>query len=179
MKPVRKLTISGMMTGLCLALLLLGAAVPHMAVSFAAMAGLVPALVVLTCGNWWALGVYAAASALSFLLLPGRAPGAMFLCLFGHYPIWKSLIERRFDKRLIRAAIKLAGFACCLFVLYAAFRSLLFDPVSPVLFYSESVWMMAGAFVLALIVLFLYDYAFTILIGYVRARLLPRIQKRS
>ena len=59
----------------------------------AAFAGLFPAVVVIVCGYGWAAGASAAAAALALLLLPEKTAGIWFLCFFGHYPIWKALIE--------------------------------------------------------------------------------------
>ena len=51
---------------------------------------------------WWgirvpqALIVYVAVSILSIFMTPDREAAIMFICFFGHYPIIKGIIERRF-----------------------------------------------------------------------------------
>ena len=182
MSTTRKLTLSAMVSALCFVFLLCASLIPGMCLSLTALAGLLVAAVVMTGGILWALGTWAVVSALGFLLLPSKAPAALFLCFFGHYPVWKSLIEgweQKSCRRIPAWGMKLLGTAICLALMYIVFRALLFDAQAPILFYSDKTWMM-GLFFFALMLAFVaYDYAFTKLIGFFRFKILPLIQKRS
>ena len=179
MKPVKKLTLSAMTAALCTAALFLGSLMPNMSLPLAALAGLFPAVVVIVCGFGWAFGVYVAVSLLAFLLLPNKGAAALFLCFFGHYPIWKALIEAwqtRRRKAALGWGIKLIGTALCLGIMYLVFRGLLFSGENPVLFSSDSgsvLMLLFGAMLLAFAA---YDVAFSILIGWFRIHILPRIK---
>lgn len=182
MNPVRKLTFSAMVAAVCFVCLLAASTIPGMCLSLTALAGLFPAAVVIVCGLWWALGVWAAVSALSFLLLPTKAAAALFLCFFGHYPVWKSLIEMWGQKRRSRVCpwlLKFLTASICLALMYVSFRTLLFQAETPVLFYSEKGWVMGLFFLLLLVAFAAYDFAFSRLIGFFQFKILPRIQKRS
>ncbi|MCL1951512.1 MAG: hypothetical protein FWF60_01660 [Oscillospiraceae bacterium] len=74
-----------------------------------AMAGMLTLLLVLELNTAWALGVYAAAAALSLLLLPVKGVPLLYAMFFGYYPALKSLLERKCPKWLAWLC-KLAAF---------------------------------------------------------------------
>ena len=180
MSRTKKLTTSALVAALCTVALLIGSVFPTMALPMAALAGLFPAVVVIACGSGWAAGVWVAVSLLGFLLLPNKGSAALFLCFFGHYPIWKAWIEAwqtRHEQPLMGWIMKLLGTALCLAILYFLFRALLFAGENPILFSSENPRIMLGLFAAMLAGFCVYDVAFSILIGYFRVNILPRLQK--
>ena len=179
MKRTKKLTVSALTAALCTVALLLGSLLPNLSLSMAALAGLFPSAVVIVCGYGWAAGLWAVVSLIGFLLLPNKGAVALFLCFFGHYPIWKAMIEAwqtRHEKPLLGWIMKLLGVCLCLAVMYAVFRSLLFSGSSPILFSSDNSLVMLLMFGGLLLGFAVYDVAFSILIGFFRLRILPRIQ---
>ncbi len=180
MSRTKKMTVSALVAALCTIALLIGSVFPTMALSMAALAGLFPAVVVIACGYGWAAGVWVAVSLLGFLLLPNKGSVALFLCFFGHYPIWKALIEAwqtKMGKPILGWIMKLLGTALCLAILYAAFRALMFSEPDPILFSSDNPMIMLGLCVGLLAGFGVYDIAFSILIGYFRVNILPKLQK--
>lgn len=179
MKPVKKLTLSALIAALCLAALFLGSLLPNLSLSMAALSGLFPAVIVITCGHGWAAGVYVTAGLLGFLLLPNKGAVALFLCFFGHYPIWKAVIEAwqtRHGKPVPGWIMKLLGAALCLAIMYVAFRGLLFSGENPILFSSDSSGVMSLLFGAMLLAFAAYDVAFSILIGWFRLNVLPKLK---
>lgn len=177
MSRTKKLSFSALIAGLCTLVLAGSALLPRVTLSLAALAGLFPAAVVIVCGSGWAAGSFAVATALALLLLPEKTAGVWFLCFFGHYPIWKALIERlqtKLEKPLLGWALKLVGFAACMLLLYLAFRQL-FAAAIPFAFQESGTgpYLLTGALLLAFL---LYDVAFSILIGWFRLNVLPKLK---
>lgn len=175
MSRTKKLAIASMITAACFALLYLASAIGQVRLAVTALAGLFPAVVVMTGGSGWALASFAATGILGLLLLPDKSPALWFLFFFGHYPVWKSLIERlqnRRGKPIIGWVLKLLGFSLCMTLFYLLFRDLFFAAIP-----SEASKWVIGLLVPALLVCFIaYDIAFSILIGFFRSRILPRIK---
>jgi hypothetical protein len=172
----RKLTLSAMVAALCVALMYLSVLVPRVSLAITALAGIFPAAVVIVCGSGWAAGTFVTAAALGLLLLPEKTAPLWFAFFFGHYPIWKALIERlqtRLGKVWIGWILKLLGACLCVGLLYFLFRGSFLAGIP------AAVRSTAGPIVVGLILaaaFVAYDIAFSILIGYFRARILPRIR---
>jgi len=77
-----------------------GSFIPSMDYALPAMAGMLTLLLVLELKPVWALGVYAAAAALSLLLLPVKGAALLYAMFFGYFPVLKTLLERRLPKWL-------------------------------------------------------------------------------
>lgn len=177
MSRTKKLTFSALVAALCVLCLAGSALLPRITLSLAALAGLFPAAAVIVCGYGWAAGAFVAAAALALLLLPDKTAGIWFVCFFGHYPIWKALIERvqtKLGKPLYGWILKLLGFALCMAVLYYLF-SKFFASAIPYDFTASP----AGPILVAVILLaafVVYDIAFSILIGFFRIKILPKLK---
>lgn len=177
MSRTKKLTLSAMVAALCVVCLAGSTLLPQVTLSLAALAGIFPALTVLACGCGWAAGAASAAVLLALLLLPDKTAGVWFLCFFGHYPIWKALIESlqtKTGKPILGWALKLLGFGLCMTALYLIFGTLFANAI-PYDFSANA----AGPAVLiaALLAAFvLYDIAFSILIGWFRVKVLPKLR---
>lgn len=167
MKPTKKLTVSAILSALCVLLLYLGSVMPSLGISFVAAAALLPAVSVIHCGCFWAAGVYVAAGILALLLLPDKSCAVWFLMVFGHYGILKSRIER-LNKPMAEWALKLAVFGVCICGIYFLFRTAFVGMLPK---YG------AGILFAALAVCFvLYDIAFSALISFYGRRIKPHIQ---
>ncbi len=177
MNRTKKLTFSALITALCVLFLAGSLLLPRVTLSLAALAGLFPAAVVIVCGYGWAAGASAAAALLALLLLPDKTAGIWFLFFFGHYPIWKAAIERFQTERESPAfgwLLKLTGFAICMLLLFYLFNKL-FAAAIPYAFteYTTGYYILTLALVLGFV---LYDVAFSILIGWFRIRILPKLK---
>ena len=177
MSRTRKLTFSALIAALCVLFLAGSLLLPRVTLSLAALAGLFPAAVVIVCGYGWAAGASAVAALLALLLLPDKTAGIWFLFFFGHYPIWKAAIERfqtQQGKPLYGWILKLAGFAVCMLLLFYLFNRL-FAAAIPYAFteYRTGYYILSIALLLGF---FLYDVAFSILIGWFRIKVLPKLK---
>ena len=177
MGRTKKLTLSAMVTALCFIPLAASSLLPNLSISLAALAGLFPAAVVLVCGYGWACGAMLASLLLAELLLPVKTATVWFAVFFGHYPLWKAGIEAlqgKTGKAWLGWVLKLLGFSACISVLYFFLRSFFFAGLSND--FSDSslnpmIWV-AGL----LTVFVVYDYVFSILIGWFRTKVLPRLR---
>ena len=175
MSRTKKLTLSAMVAALCVVCLAGSTLLPRVTLSLAALAGIFPALTVLACGCGWAAGAASAAVLLALLLLPDKTAGVWFLCFFGHYPIWKSLIERyqtKTENPALGWTLKLIGFFVFLALLYFLFRDSFLGAI-PQLASGWAIWALALALALCFVA---YDIAFSILIGYFRIKILPKLK---
>lgn len=176
MSSTKKLTLTALISALCVLCLGGTVLVPRLTLSMAGLAGLFPAVTVMTCGYGWAAGGSAVTVLLALLLLPDKTAGIWFACFFGHYPIWKGLIEAfqlRRAKPFLGWGMKLLGFWSCALLLYFLFGNFFAAAVS--LDFSghpAGIWLLMGILSGAFIV---YDIAFSVLIGYFRTKLLPRL----
>lgn len=174
MSRTKKLTLSAMVSALCVAVLALSNAIPRVSAALAALAGIFPAAAVIACGRIRGLVSAAAAGALALLLLPEKTAALWFCLLFGHYPVWKSLIER-LPSRILRIALKLLGFYACAAVIYFVFQSAFTTAISAD--FGTERWTLALLAVILGLCFLLYDRAFSGLITFFIGRILPRIQK--
>lgn len=177
MSPTKKLTFSALIAALCVLCLAGSALLPRITLSLAALAGLFPAAAVIVCGYGWAAGASAAAALLALLLLPDKTAGVWFACFFGHYPIWKALIERLQTERKqpwLGWLLKLLGFAGCMCLLYFAFVSF-FAAALPAGMFDSGYGRIVLLIVLP-IAFVVYDVAFSILIGWFRINVLPKLK---
>lgn len=167
MRSVKKLTVSAILTALCVIFLAGGSFVPNMALSFVAASALLPAVAVIQCGYFWAAAVYAASGLLALLLLPDKTCALWFLIVLGHYGIFKSLIER-LKSPVIEWLLKILLFGALLLVLFFLFRTV-FRGVLPQ--YSE--WILLGGLLVCFV---LYDIAYSALISFYLRRIRPHIK---
>ena len=169
MSPTRRLTITALIAALCVLCLGGSMVLPGITLSLAALAGLFPAVTVISCGYRWAAGGFAGAALLALLLLPDKTAGIWFACFFGHYPIWKGLAEGL----QVKLGLKLLGFGACMLLLYSLFGKLFAAAIAfDFSQYPAGHWLLIGVLFAAFLA---YDIAFSILIGYFRAKLLPRL----
>ena len=96
----KNLAMCGVFAGLALALMFMISFIPSMDYALPAAAGALTLLLVLELNSVWALGVYAAAAALSLLLLPVKGVPLLYAMFFGFYPVLKSLLEGKCPKWL-------------------------------------------------------------------------------
>ena len=84
----------GIVTALCVALMLLGAVIPIAMFIAPAVAGFLVATVCVECGKTMALTAYGAVSLLSLLFVPDKEVALTFVFLLGYYPLVKPRFER-------------------------------------------------------------------------------------
>ena len=176
MSRTRKLTLSAMISALCAACMTLSLLIPRVTLGVTALAGIFPAAAVLACGYGWAAGASTVAAFLGLLLLPEKTAPLWFVFFFGHYPIWKALIEglqTRLGKPWLGWLLKLLGFAACAGLLLIVFRAVFTAALPEQLLGTRfGPWLLAAGLTAAFV---FYDIAFSGLIGYFRVKILPRL----
>jgi len=93
-KKTSIISSGALLTALSLVIMAMTAVFPTLQYTLVAMAGLLPAVMVIRYGLGSGWYVYAAASALAVILLPDKQAALLYILLFGHYPMLKSLLER-------------------------------------------------------------------------------------
>lgn len=166
MKLSKKMSLSAILVAISVVIMLLGSFLETVTLSSAAIASICVMVAVVELGYKYAAMVYVAASFLSFILLPVKDPAIFFAASFGFYPIVKALLEK------IRSKI---SYLYKGLVFTAAFAFLYFVAIK---FLAPQVDLMKYLFIIypvALIVFFIFDYAFSKLThsycNYLRKRL--------
>lgn len=104
-----RVALSGVVSGLSVAVMLASALLPSMTYALPMIAG---ALVVIPCiefGTGAAMSVYAAVSLLSFILPADKEAAFMYVLLFGLYPVLKKYFEQ-IPSRIVEYIAKFAYF---------------------------------------------------------------------
>ena len=93
---------------------------PEGSLALTALAGLLPAALVISGGLKWGCLSWLATAALALILLPNKAVALLYTLVFGPYTLWKSLIER-LGRMIPEWVLKLAVFNGVLAVFRLAF----------------------------------------------------------
>ncbi len=103
----REIARGGLLAGFTVVLLYIGGLIPQAAPALCISAGIASAVpLVRSCALRTSVTVYAAASALSLMLVPRKSVAAAYIAVCGLYPIVKYLIETRVRPG-VRMALKL------------------------------------------------------------------------
>lgn len=80
---------------LSVALMALVSIIPNLELALPAISGLFVAVIVIEVDKKWALGVWAAVSLLSLIVVPNKAAAIIYAVFFGYYPVLKSVLESK------------------------------------------------------------------------------------
>ncbi len=162
-KKARGVVFPAIFGALALIILYLGTAIPTGIWGVAAVAGLFPAVVVLSVGFAAGFLCWAGVTILAFLILPDKLMALLFGALFGLYPILKGLIERL--RRLpLEYILKLAFFNAALTAIYLTMRAAVLSSLPAAL---SAVW---ALYAVGNVVFLLYDYGLSRLVVLYRNR---------
>lgn len=104
-----KVAFGGIIAALSLALMLLTGLIPVGTYALPCVAGMLLTVIVIEFGALWAIGVYAAVSALSLLFVADKEAALYYAVLLGIYPVLKSFFER-IPLRWLSFAVKMVYF---------------------------------------------------------------------
>lgn len=166
----KKLARLSLMTAVSFVLLYLASVIPSGKLALTAIAGLTTALGVIESGLTGGFLVWAAAGAVSLILIPSKDSAILYTVFFGIYPVVKSLIER-LGKIWLEWILKLAFFAGMLTVCTLVFREF-FAAYATGIFSLLTVVYLLGAAVFVI-----YDIGFSKLIAYYMSRIANRGKK--
>ncbi|MDD4716328.1 MAG: hypothetical protein PHT34_07295 [Oscillospiraceae bacterium] len=159
------ITLSAALTALSLMILYFAAYLPSGKAGAVAIAGLLPAVAVIASGIGTGLFCYVGTGILSLLLLPSKECALLYIVLFGHYPMLKSLIER-LSNCFLEWLCKLALFNGLVSLLYFSFRTLFMSTLTSGIFPAVLIYIVGN------VLFILYDLCFSGLIFRYQKRIL-------
>lgn len=142
-----------------------------------AIAGLFTAVVLIELNPKWSIAVYIATSILALLIVPVKESAILYVMLFGHYSIIKSLIER-LNNLVLEWVFKILMFNAIILVSYFGMIYILGFTAILEEFKEFGTY---GAFIflaLANVVFVIYDIAFTRLATYYCKIFRPKYLRR-
>lgn len=169
-EKTKRLTVSAMLSALGVVLLWLGSMLEVLDISMAVIASLFCVFAVIEYGGSAPWMVFGVTSVLSALLLPSKAPAAMYILFFGYYPIIKEKLERR--PRITAWLLKEAIFNVALALMLVLSHLLLF----PGVVMGDMLLYYFGLALIAEVVFPIYDLALTRLITLYLFRLRKRFR---
>ena len=95
MKKTSKIALSAVFAALSVALMALVSIIPNLELALPAISGLFVAVIVIEVDKKWALGVWAAVSVLSLIVVPNKEAAIIYAVFFGYYPVLKSVLESK------------------------------------------------------------------------------------
>lgn len=121
MKQNVKITLCGIVAALSVVFMMLSY-FPYLTYAVPAVTGLLTMMLVIEINVKWAFAAYIAASVLVFIFAEPESK-LMYICLFGYYPIIKSLIER-IGRAAAEWTLKLLVFNAAALAIYFVFAKI-------------------------------------------------------
>lgn len=160
----RRTAVSAMFGALALVLLYVGVVSPAGNMGIIAVAGLMPAAVVISAGLAAGFLCWGGVTILAFLLIPDKLAALLFGALFGLYPMVKCAVER-LRKLPLEYVLKLLFFNLSFTVIYLIMKESVLAWLPTRL---HTIWLLYAA---GNAVFLLYDYGFSKLISLYTARI--------
>jgi hypothetical protein len=164
----RKIAFTGILTGLAVIFLYFSAVMPTGKLTLYFLASVPVSIAIVEFGAGAGISVYFAACILYSLVVGNIFTIAPFVFFFGHYPIFKYLIEKK-RKAAVEIMLKLAFFNLSGLLLYFLFSSLFVNMI-PVKFNNNG-GLMTVFIVMGQVIFFTYDYVYSRLLFYYESRL--------
>lgn len=174
MKKTSKIALSAVFAALSVALMALVSIIPNLELALPAISGLFVAVIVIEVDKKWALGVWAAVSVLSLIVVPNKEAAIIYAVFFGYYPVLKSVFESK-TPRAVEYIIKVLTFAGVMTLSY--FLMIKFMGIDPDLPDFLGKWAIPAIALLGIIAFLLYDYALSKLITFYCLRLSSKLRK--
>ena len=171
----RLIALAGGLAAVALVIQLLASLIPSGWTAMAAVAGLAVAVAVSAAGYMAGILCYVVSGVLSLLLLPAKHVVILFVCLFGIYPLVKSLLER-LKVRAAEYLLKLVFFNLVFSLLYLLAYQIFFQSAAEA--WSYPVPFLPILFVAGNVIFLIYDYAFSKVMSLIQARLIPQLRRR-
>ena len=97
LSPAAKTAVGGMLAAISV-VIMIPTAIDLFVYALPAIASMLILVCVIELGKKWSLCVYAAASIISFIIIPNKEAVVMYAAFFGYYPIVKSIFESKLPK---------------------------------------------------------------------------------
>lgn len=171
----RRVAFGGVISSLALLMMFMSGLIPTATFALPAMAGVAIMTLMIEFDLKTAFISYLAVSFLSLILVVDKEAVLVFIFLFGHYPMIKSIIEDK-TNIIIGYILKTALFnLCIIFAYYLALNLFgmgnLVDEFEEIAFWGSLILLITSNFTF-----FLYDYTLTALIPYYIIKIKPRLK---
>ncbi len=160
MRQSSKTAVCAMVAALSVVVMML-TVIPVLTYTAPAFAGLLLIIIVIEIDKKWAVGVYAAVSALGLLIATDKEAAVMYLVFFGYYPIIKAILESklpRWAEIVVKFLLFNAAMVGCYFILIKVF-GMPMDDMNELGKYGPLILLAMGN-----VVFLLYDFALTKLV---------------
>ena len=117
MKKTSKIALSAVFAALSVALMALVSIIPNLELALPAISGLFVAVIVIEINKKWALGVWAAVSVLSLIVVPNKEAAIIYAVFFGYYPVLKAVLESK-TPRAVEYIVKILTFSVVMSLSY-------------------------------------------------------------
>lgn len=166
----------GVMCGLSIVLMLSGSIIPFATFCAPAMSGLLLMPVAVECGMRLAWVCYGAISALAVLFVPDKEMAAIFVFLFGCYPLLKAYIQR-IPGRGLQFLVKAGFFNGTVLAMYGML--LFIFPMASLVeeFAQTAQWMLAALLVMGNVCFWIYDVALNNVLHVYVLKMQPRLRR--
>ena len=164
------------MCGLSIVLMLSGSIIPFATFCAPAMSGLLLMPVAVECGMRLAWVCYGAISALAVLFVPDKEMAAIFLFLFGCYPLLKAYIQR-IPAKGVRLLVKAGFFNGAVLAMYGILLFIFPMPGLVDEFAQTAQWMLAALLVMGNICFWIYDVALNNILHVYVLKMQPRLRR--
>lgn len=166
----------GVMCGLSIVLMLSGSIIPFATFCAPAMSGLLLMPVAVECGMRLAWVCYGAISALAVLFVPDKEMAAIFVFLFGCYPLLKAYIQR-IPGRGLQFLVKAGFFNGAVLAMYGMLL-FIFPMLSLVEEFAQTAqWMLAALLVMGNVCFWIYDVALNNVLHVYVLKMQPRLRR--
>ncbi|MEE1282655.1 MAG: hypothetical protein UHK60_10495 [Acutalibacteraceae bacterium] len=156
-KKTFNIALSGVISALGVAIMMITAIVPTATYAMPAMAGLIAIVIVIEINKKYALASYLVVSVLSLLLAPDKEAVAFYILFFGYYPIYKQVIESKIKFQWLQWLLKISVFTVSAVAVYYIAIFILGVPADEFVLFGVNLPLL---FLLAGIVVFIiFDYA--------------------
>ncbi|MEG2988357.1 MAG: hypothetical protein RR807_03030 [Oscillospiraceae bacterium] len=169
-REAAKIALPALLTAIGLVLLYISCILPSGRWAVVAIAGLCPAVAIVSTGVVGGSLTYAATAILGFLLAPDKGIILLYVLFFGLYPIIKFLIEK-LKKLPVEILCKLVFFNIILTLFLMAF-SAFFLPAMPEMIRGNRVLI----YIVINVVFLIYDFGFTKLMWFYTQRIAKAVR---
>lgn len=166
----------GVMCGLSIVLMLSGSIIPFATFCAPAMSGLLLMPVAVECGMRLAWVCYGAISALAVLFVPDKEMAAIFVFLFGCYPLLKAYIQR-IPGRGLQFLVKTGFFNGAVLAMYGMLLFIFPMPSLVEEFAQTAQWMLAALLVMGNVCFWIYDVALNNVLRVYVLKMQPRLRR--
>lgn len=166
----------GVMCGLSVVVMLSGSILPFATFCAPAVGGLLLMPVAVECGMRLAWVCYGAISVLAVLFVPDKEMAAVFIFLFGCYPLLKAYIQR-LPGKILQVAAKAAFFNGAILAMYGLLLFIFPMPSLVEEFAQTANWMLAALLLMGNVCFWIYDAALSNILHVYVIRMQPRLRR--